>query len=285
MAPESGPESGSESGPESGSGRGSEDGFDGGSQYATYPSLEGRPVFVTGGASGIGAELVTQFVTQGASVAFVDIDAAAGEALAAKLATESGVPAPHFQVCDIRDIAALQDAITSASATVGPFGVLVNNAANDERHTVDEVSVDYWDDRMAVNLRPHFFAIQSVAPMMRASGAGSIVNLGSITWRVGFSGLPAYAAAKAAIEGLTRATARELGPSGIRVNCVVPGWIMTERQLTQWVTPEAERLIETSQCLPGRLVPADVARMVLWLAADDARMCTSQTWVVDGGWT
>jgi D-xylose 1-dehydrogenase len=253
--------------------------------YATYPSLDGRAVFVTGGASGIGAELVAQFVAQGARVAFVDIDAAAGAALAARLGTEANGSAPHFQTCDLRDITALQAAITEAAAAVGPFGVLVNNAANDERHTVDEVTVPYWDDRMAVNLRPHFFAIQAVTPMMRAAGGGSIVNLGSISWHVGFAGLPAYATAKAAIEGLTRATARELGPDGIRVNCVVPGWIMTERQLTNWVTPEAERLIEASQCLPDRLVPADVARLVLWLAADDARMCTSQLWVVDGGWT
>ena len=260
-------------------------------EYATYPSLRGRAVFVTGGASGIGAELVTQFAAQGARVAFVDVDASAGKALVEKLATggagANGVngPAPHFQVCDIRDVASLQAAIAEAVEAVGPFGVLVNNAANDERHSVDEVTVDYWDDRMAVNLRPHFFAIQSVAPAMRTAGAGSIINLGSISWHVGFAGLPAYATAKAGIEGLTRAMARELGPDGVRVNCVVPGWIMTDRQLTHWVTPAAGQLIKDSQCLPDRLVPADVARLVLWLAADDSRMCTSQLWVVDGGWT
>jgi len=252
--------------------------------YATYPSLRDRPVFITGGASGIGAELVTQFVAQGARVAFVDIDTDAATALVERIAAEGLGPVPSFQACDIRDIPALQGAITRACVEVGTIEVLVNNAANDDRHPVDEVTPDYWDDRLNINLRPHFFAIQAVAPMMRGVGGGSIVNLGSITWHAGFGGLPAYTTAKAAIEGLTRSMARDLGPDRIRVNCLAPGWIMTERQLTHWVTPESEAVIARSQCLPDRLVPADVARLVLWLASDDSRMCTNQLWVVDGGW-
>ncbi|HZC27806.1 MAG TPA: SDR family oxidoreductase [Actinopolymorphaceae bacterium] len=251
---------------------------------ATYPSLRDRPVFITGGASGIGAELVAQFASQGARVAFVDIDRDAGTSLVERLAADGDGSVPHFQTCDIRDIAALQASIARAAAEVGPFEVLVNNAANDDRHALEDVTPDYWDERLNVNLRPHFFAIQSVAPMMRGAGGGSIVNLGSITWHAGFSGLPVYSTAKAAIEGLTRSMARELGPFRVRVNTLAPGWIMTERQLTHWVTPEADQLIARSQCLPDRLVPADVARLVLWLASDDSRMCTNQLWVVDGGW-
>ncbi|MEQ7005645.1 SDR family oxidoreductase [Actinopolymorpha sp. B17G11] len=252
-------------------------------EYARYPSLRDRAVFVTGGATGIGAELVSQFAAQGAKVAFVDIDGDAGAALAKQVAVQ-GSPAPRFEVCDIRDIDALQGCIADAAQEIGPIRVLVNNAANDDRHAVDEVTPEYWDDKMAVNLRPHFFTMQAVAPMMRAAGGGSIVNFGSITWRGGFGGLPAYATAKAAIEGLTRAMARDLGPDGIRVNAVVPGWIMTERQVRTWITPEAEERIARSQCLKDKLVPADVARLVLWLAADDSRMCTNQMWVIDGGW-
>ena len=162
--------------------------------------------------------------------------------------------------------------------------MLVNNAANDQRHTVETLSVQEWDDRLNVNLRHHFFATQAVAPMMRAAGRGSVINLGSISAHIDLLDLPVYIAAKSAIEGLTRTLARELGPDGIRVNCVIPGWIMTERQLTHWVTPEAEAAIERNQCLPQKLYPADVARMVLWLAADDSRSCTAQLWIVDGGW-
>jgi D-xylose 1-dehydrogenase len=253
-------------------------------EYASYPSLRGRAVFVTGGATGIGAELVTQFAAQGARVAFVDIDADAATALAERIGAQ-GAPTPRFDVCDIRDIEALQRCLAAAAQDIGPIRVLVNNAANDDRHSVDEVTPAYWDDKMAVNLRPHFFTMQAAAPMMRAAGGGSIVNFGSITWRGGFGGLPAYATAKAAIEGLTRVMARDLGPDNIRVNAVVPGWIMTERQVTTWVTPEAEERIARSQCLKDKLMPADVARLVLWLAADDSRMCTNQMWVIDGGWT
>jgi NAD(P)-dependent dehydrogenase (short-subunit alcohol dehydrogenase family) len=251
--------------------------------YATYPSLRDRTVFITGGATGIGAEFVAQFARQGARVGFVDIQ----DEPAAKLTAELGSQgtAPWYQACDVSDARRLQDAISACAAELGPVDVLVNNAADDERRPVEEMTEQFWDTKFAVNLRPMFFAAQAVAPAMRARQRGSIINLGSITWRVGFANVAAYATAKAAIEGLTRSLARDLGSVGIRVNCLIPGWTMTERQLAGWVTPEAEREIDRAQCLPGRLQPADIARMALWLAADDSRMYTSQTWVVDGGWT
>lgn len=249
---------------------------------AIYPSLRDRVVFVTGGASGIGAEEVTQFARQGAKVAFVDIADGAANALVETF-RKAGHPAPHYQHCDIRDIAALQAAIASAAAALGPITVLVNNAANDQRHDYQDVTVDYWDERMATNLRHQFFAIQAVAPMMKAAGGGSIINFGSISWHTNSGGMPAYTTAKAAVEGLTKGMARDLGPDGIRVNTVIPGWIMTQRQIDLWLTPEAEANLMQAQCLKTKVYPDDVARMVLWLAADDSRMCTSQLWVVDGG--
>jgi NAD(P)-dependent dehydrogenase (short-subunit alcohol dehydrogenase family) len=251
--------------------------------YASYPSLRGRSVFVTGGATGIGAELVAQFARQGARVGFVDIQAAAAGGLARKLAAELGTP-PWHQACDVSEVPALRAAIAACAAELGPVKVLVNNAASDERQPVAELTERFWDDSLRVNLRPQFFAAQAVAPGMEASGGGSIINLGSITWHAGFANVAAYSTAKAGIEGLTRSLARDLGRAGIRVNCLIPGWTMTARQLADWVTPEAEREIERSQCLAGRVAPADVARLALWLAAEDSRMCTSQTWVVDGGW-
>jgi NAD(P)-dependent dehydrogenase (short-subunit alcohol dehydrogenase family) len=241
-------------------------------------------VFVTGGATGIGAEFVVQFAAQGARVGFVDVQDMVGTDLAAQVKRGTGAE-PWFRACDVSDTAALRSAITACAADLGPVDVLVNNAATDERRPVEQVTEDFWDTMMTVNLRPFFFAAQAVAPGMRQRGRGSIINLGSITWRAGFANVSAYSTAKAGIEGLTRSQARDLGPHGIRVNCLIPGWTMTQRQLSDWLTPEAEREIDRAQCLPGRVQPADVARLALWLAADDSRMCTSQTWVVDGGWT
>jgi NAD(P)-dependent dehydrogenase (short-subunit alcohol dehydrogenase family) len=251
---------------------------------AIYPSLRDRAVLVTGGASGIGASLVEHFARQGARVAFLDVAQDAGTTLAERLAGE-GYVQPVFRVCDLRDIPALQRAIAAAHEALGDVTVLVNNAAHDERHDWKDVSVDYWDDRIAVNLRHQFFAIQAVAPMMQRAGGGSIINFGSISWHLGQGGMPGYTSSKAAIEGLTRSFARDLGPDKIRVNCILPGWIMTERQLALWLTPEAEAERARGQCISDRIYPADVARMALWLAADDSRMCTNQTWTVDGGWT
>ncbi len=251
--------------------------------FATYPSLRHRAVLVTGGASGIGAAIVAHFARQGARVGFVDINDAAAEALAGELDAE-GVPRPLFEHCDVRDIAALRAAIAALAARIAPFSVLVNNAAHDQRHTIEEVTPEYWDERQQINLRHQFFASQAVIPMMRAAGGGAIVNMGSGSWRLGQGGMPAYVTAKAGIEGLTRGLARDLGRDAIRVNCVIPGWIMTERQMTLWLTPEAEADLMKAQCLKEKLYPADIARMVLFLAADDSRLCTSQTFVVDGGW-
>jgi len=250
--------------------------------FAIYPSLRDRVVFITGGASGIGAEHVAQFAAQGAKVAFVDIVDAAAQALIGRIEA-AGHPAPLYRHCDLKDIAALQATIADAGRLLGPVTVLVNNAANDQRHSWEEVTAEYWDERQATNLRHQFFAIQAVAPMMQAAGGGSIINFGSVSWHSLTGGMPAYTTAKAAVEGLTRGMARDLGPHGIRVNTVIPGWIMTERQITLWLTPEAEADLMKLQCLKQKLAPADVTRMVLWLAADDSRMCTAQLWVVDAG--
>ena len=250
--------------------------------FAIYPSLRDRVVLVTGGASGIGAEHVTQFARQGAKVAFLDIADDAAAALTQTLTAER-LPPPLYLPCDLKHIPALQAAIAEVANRLGPITVLVNNAANDQRHGYQDVTVEFWDERMATNLRHQFFAIQAVAPMMQAAGGGSIVNFGSISWHASQGGMPAYTTAKAAVEGLTKGMARDLGPHGIRVNCVIPGWIMTQRQIDLWLTPEAEDNLLRAQCLKTKLVPADVSRMVLWLAADDSRMCSGQLWVVDGG--
>jgi NAD(P)-dependent dehydrogenase (short-subunit alcohol dehydrogenase family) len=250
--------------------------------FAVYPSLRDRVVLVTGGASGIGAEEVTQFARQGAKVVFLDIADDAATRLIEALQRQ-GLPAPLYLPCDLRDIAALQAAIEEAGRRLGPITVLVNNAANDQRHDWQEVTVEYWDERMANNLRHQFFAIQAVAPMMRQARGGSIVNFGSISWHTNHGDMPAYTTAKAGVEGLTKGMARDLGVFGIRVNCVIPGWIMTQRQIDLWLTPEAEANLLRAQCLKTKLVPEDVARMVLWLASDDSRMCSAQLWVVDGG--
>jgi NAD(P)-dependent dehydrogenase (short-subunit alcohol dehydrogenase family) len=251
-------------------------------EFAIYPSLRDRVVFITGGASGIGAEHVAQFAQQGARVAFVDIADDAARALVDRVAA-AGHPAPLYRQCDLKDIAALREVIAEVGRGLGPITVLVNNAANDQRHRFEDVTVEYWDERMATNLRHQFFAIQAVAPMMRAAGGGSIINFGSVSWHALQGGMPAYTTAKAAVEGLTRGMARDLGPDKIRVNTVIPGWIMTERQIKLWLTPEGERNLMQVQCLKEKLAPADVTRMVLWLAADDSRMCTAQLWVVDAG--
>ncbi|MDR3531672.1 MAG: SDR family NAD(P)-dependent oxidoreductase [Rhodopila sp.] len=248
---------------------------------AVYPSLRGRAVLITGGASGIGESIVAHFAAQGSRVAFVDIQDEPARALCTRIEA-AGHPTPYYAHCDLRDIPALQAAITGAASAVAPFSILVNNAAHDERHAWQDVTVEYWDDRLAVNLRHHFFAIQAIAPMMQALGGGSIINLGSASWRKMRGGFPGYTTSKGAIEGMTRGLARDLGPDNIRVNCVIPGQIVTEPQMAR-LTPEylAARLKE--QCLNQHLHAPDIARMVLWLAADDSRMCSAQNWIVDGG--
>lgn len=246
-------------------------------QFATYHSLKDRSVLVTGGASGIGAEIVRGFAEQGARVGFVDLDADAGEALARSL------PDVAFEVCDLRDIEALRAAFAALDRQLGPATVLVNNAARDDRHDWREVTPDYWDERLATNLRHQFFAIQAAAPGMIEAGGGAIINMGSCSWWMGMGGMPAYTTAKSGVHGLTRSFAADLGPHGIRVNCVVPGWVMTERQKELWATPEALEKYLENQCLKEFIQPEDLARMVLFLASDDSRMCTGQSFFVEAG--
>jgi D-xylose 1-dehydrogenase len=249
---------------------------------ARYPSLARRVVLVTGGASGIGAAIVEAFWQQGARVAFLDRDESAAAVLLERLGKGDG--APLFLSCDLADIAALREAIARAAAALGPITILINNAARDDRHSIESVTPEMWDGIMANNLRHQFFAAQAVIPGMAEAGGGAIINLGSISWLVGQGGMPGYLSAKAAIAGLTRALARDLGVKNIRVNSVLPGWTMTERQLALWLTPEAEKDLMVRQCLKRRLIPRDIANMVLFLAADDSAMCTSQSYIVDGGW-
>lgn len=251
-------------------------------EFAAYPSLAGTPVVISGGASGIGESLVRSFAAQGARVGFVDIAADAGNRLAGELAAAG--QQVGFVPCDVTDIAAYQAAIAQFAAAHGDALVLVNNAAHDQRHAWADVTPAYWDDRMAVNLKHAFFAIQAVAPGMIKAGRGSIINTGSISWMIMTPNIPIYETAKAATHGLTRAMARELGKSGIRVNTIAPGWVMTERQLTHWLDAAGEKLIEDSQALAGRVHPGDVARMALFLAAEDSAMISAQQFLVDGGW-
>jgi len=250
---------------------------------ARFPSLADKVVFVTGGASGIGESVVEHFHAQGSKVAFVDLNAAAGMALVDRLA-QSGGYAPYFEVCDLRNVDLLDGIMKRVESHFGPITALVNNAGNDDRHTLEQVTSDYFDDRMAVNLKHQLFAAKFVKPQMKSAGGGSIINLSSITWTVADGDCVCYVTAKAAVVGLTRALSTELGPDNIRVNAIAPGWVMTERQVALWLDEEGERQIEERQTLKGRLAPGDIARMALWLAADDSRMCSKQTFVVDAGW-
>lgn len=246
---------------------------------AIYPSLKGKTVFITGGAMGIGEAIVEEFARQGARVAFVDIAKEAGEKLKNRLAGDV-----WFGQCDVTDITALQKAIAEAAKALGPITILVNNAAHDERHAWDKMTPDYWDQRIAINLKHQFFAAQAVIPMMQKAGGGSIINLGSCSWKIGQGGMAAYTASKSGVTGLTRSLARDLGPDNIRVNTISPGWIMTERQLKLWVTPEGEKKIMENQCLKRKLLPVDIARVALFLASDESGACTNQDFTVDGGW-
>lgn len=253
--------------------------------YASYPSLKDRTVLISGGTTGIGADIVAQFAAQGAKVTFLGRNREAADNLIASIMAEgAGRHVPLFLPCDVCDIPALQTAINTARAHFGPIAVLVNNAANDQRHSVEETTVASWDSGMAVNLRHQFFAAQAVINDMQTLGGGSIINLGSISWMNKTGGMPAYTTSKAAIQGLTRSLARDLGPHNIRVNTLVPGWVMTEKQIRLWVDEAGDREIDQMQCLNTRLDSADISRMALFLAADDSKMCTAQDFIVDGGW-
>ncbi|MEL6888059.1 MAG: SDR family oxidoreductase [Pseudomonadota bacterium] len=246
--------------------------------FATYPTLAGKTVLVSGGASGIGADTVRAFAAQGAKVGFLDFNPEASATM--KADTDGNV---DYEVCDLRDINALKKAVAALKSRLGPAQVLVNNAARDDRHDWRDVTPEYWDERMATNLRHMFFAIQAVAPDMIEAGSGAIVNVGSNSWWEAGGGFPAYATAKSAVHGLTRTMARDLGDHRIRVNTVVPGWIMTDRQKELWATPEALEKHRDRQCLPDLIDPVYVVRMIVFLASDDAAMCTASNFMVDAG--
>ncbi len=251
--------------------------------YATYPSLEDKAVIVTGGADGIGRALVQEFSSQGSRVGFLDINGEKGRETVERCKQAASKHAPRFYEVDLTDIEALQAVLVQAHADLGGFDVLVNNAANDERHTWTEMTVDYWNDRINTNLRHYFFAIQAVAPHMIDQGQGSIINIGSSSYMMQEDFFPGYAIAKSGVEGITRTMARTFGPHGVRVNTVLPGWVATERQLSLWWTAEGEEQTLADQAIKRRIYPEEFAQMVLFLAADDGAACTAQSFMVDGG--
>jgi NAD(P)-dependent dehydrogenase (short-subunit alcohol dehydrogenase family) len=249
---------------------------------AIYPDLQGKVVLVTGGGSGIGEFIVREFARQKARVAFIDIAVKASRELVGKLSGEGADV--HFEECDLTNISALRTAVGAIKTRLGAVQVLVNNAAHDERHSTESVTEEFWDSRIAVNLKHQFFCAQAVLPDMKSAGSGSIVNMGSTSWMIGQGGMAAYTACKSGVLGLTRSLARDYGQFGIRVNAVAPGWIMTQRQLEKWVTPEGEAQIMERQCLKRMLQPAEIAKFVVFLASEEASACTNQHYVVDGGW-
>ena len=249
---------------------------------AIYPDLANKTVLVTGGSSGIGEAIVRRFAAQGSNTAFIDIKEIEARALVKELASQGH--RIHFEPADLTDIAALRSAIDKIRGVFGGVQILINNAAHDERHATLEVTPEYWDDRIAVNLKHQFFAAQAVLPDMIEAKAGSIVNFGSTSWMIGQGGMAAYTAAKSGVLGLTRSLARDFGPYNIRVNAIAPGWIMTQRQLDLWLNPESEKELMQRQCLKRRLMPDEIARATLFFASDEACACTNQQYVIDGGW-
>jgi D-xylose 1-dehydrogenase len=253
-------------------------------QFAHYPGLKDRAVLVSGGASGIGAAIVSALAHQGARLCLVDVAEEAAERLIEDVRSAGARHVPVFRHADVADADAFVAAVRTLDKLLGGIDVLVNNAANDARHKIEDVTPAAWRAKMAVNLDHQFFAVQTLVPGMRARRRGSIINMGSCSWRLGLGDLSAYVTAKAAIEGLTNGLARELGPDGIRVNCIIPGFIKTERQVKLWLTPELEKIVLDGQCLKELIEPEYVANLVAFLAADDSRMCSSGTYTVDGGW-
>ena len=251
-------------------------------EIASYPSLENKVVIITGGASGIGESIVEQFVIQKSKVAFIDIEEKLAKNLIERINKKYNTK-PLFIKCDLKNISELKDSIQQVKQDLGPISILINNAANDERHNIDDVTPEYWDDRMNINLKHYFFAIQSVYKDMKKLGKGTIVNIGSFSWMKGQGGMPGYTTAKSAIMGLTRTLARDLGIHNIRVNCIVPGWIITDRQKKLWLTPEIEKQQLEDQCIKRMLVPEDISKAVLFFASDQSSGCTAQNYVIDGG--
>ena len=251
-------------------------------EIASYPSLENKVVIVTGGASGIGESIVEQFVIQKSKVAFIDIEEKLAKNLIERINKKYNTK-PLFIKCDLKNISELKVSIQQVRQDLGPISILINNAANDERHNIDDVTPEYWDDRMSINLKHYFFAIQSVYKDMKKLGKGTVVNIGSFSWMKGQGGMPGYTTAKSAIMGLTRTLARDLGIHNIRVNCIVPGWIITDRQKKLWLTPEIEKQQLEDQCIKRMLVPEDISKAVLFFASDQSSGCTAQNYVIDGG--
>jgi D-xylose 1-dehydrogenase len=258
--------------------------MDTGRKTSRYAGLAGKTVFITGGGSGIGAAFTRGFAEQGARVGFVDIAEGASRALVGEIQKETGT-APVFIRCDLRDVSALQTAIERVRVELGDISVLINNAGNDDRHALEQVTPAYWDERIAVNLRHMFFAVQTVTPQMKRLGGGAIINLGSIIWRLKQTDAPVYSVTKASITGLTGMLAREFGPYGIRVNTISPGAIWTQRQIKLWYTPEYEKAVMDGQCLKKRILPEDIANMAMFLASDAGDKCTAQEFIVDAGWS
>ena len=251
-------------------------------EIAIYPSLENKVVLITGGASGIGENIVEHFITQKSKVAFLDIEEKLGSDLVTKLEKKYNLKATFIK-CNLKNIDELKKSIKLIREKLGPINTLINNAANDERHDLDSVTPEYWDDRMNINLKHYFFATQAVYKDMKEMGTGTIVNIGSFSWMLAQGGMPGYTTAKSAIMGLTRTLARDLGEFNIRVNCVVPGWIITERQKRMWLTPEIEKKQLERQCIKRMLVPDDISKAVLFFASDQSSGCTAQNYIVDGG--
>ena len=250
---------------------------------AIYEDLKNKRVFVTGGGSGIGASIVEHFCEQGSEVYFIDINEKASNKLVLECKNKN-FSVPTFIKCDLLNIKDLQNTISKIIDNNGAIDVLVNNAANDERHSIDEVTEEFWNERMNINLRHYFFTVQSVKKAMIANKSGSIINIGSVSWMIGQGGMAAYTAAKSGVVGLTRSFARDLGEFDIRVNSVVPGWVMTERQVEKWLTPESEADMLKKQCLKHKLMPSDIAKTVLFFGSDASSGCTNQDYVVDEGW-
>ena len=250
---------------------------------AIYEDLKNKRIFITGGGSGIGASIVEHFCEQGSEVYFIDINVEASNKLVLECKSKN-FSIPTFIKCDLLNIKDLQKTISKIIDNNGAIDVLVNNAANDERHSIDEVTEEFWNERMNINLRHYFFTVQSVKKAMIANKSGSIINIGSVSWMIGQGGMAAYTAAKSGVVGLTRSFARDLGEFDIRVNSVVPGWVMTERQVEKWLTPESEADMLKKQCLKHKLMPSDIAKTVLFFGSDASSGCTNQDYVVDKGW-
>ena len=249
--------------------------------FPHYPDLKDRTVLITGGGSGIGAAFVEAFVGQESQVAFLDIQEKASLELVRKLTTVN--QEPLFVKCDLTDIEALKEAVSEVENKLGAVRVLINNAANDERHEPEDVTPDYWEQRLRLNFSHHFFAAQAVKPAMAKSGGGSIINMGSCSWHMALEFMPGYTSSKAAIEGLTQSLARAYGKEHIRVNCIIPGQVWTTRQIRDHLTPEYEQFMNDKQCLPGKILPEDIAQLALFLASDAGRMCTRRNYFMDAG--